>query len=89
MRTKRSVGESQKLDKLESGPSLKKAGSSDGSNFTFVFTVVVFISAGVASMGWGTAFVSTSLMMAGFLVALLGIALCGWNLVAQVQPDFH
>ncbi len=51
--------------------------------FTFIFEVSALFLSGVITIVWGSVFLSGSLVLAGFLVSLLGMALYGWTLTAE------
>ena len=51
--------------------------------FTFVFEVLSLFVSGVTTIVWGSLFMSGALILAGFLVTLLGMALYGWSLSAE------
>lgn len=51
-------------------------------NFTSAFTVITTIAAGFLAAIWGAIFSSVPLVVAGFLISLLGTALYGWSLSA-------
>lgn len=51
--------------------------------FTFIFEVSALFVSGVTAIVWGSLFMSGALILAGFLVTLLGMALYGWSLSAE------
>lgn len=51
--------------------------------FTFIFEVLALFVSGVTTIVWGSLFMSGALILAGFLVTLLGMALYGWSLSAE------